>query len=1274
MLIVPDLGAMRTFARVACATARAARAANIASSDPRIIIPETHPVETLQQLDREAADNVEGRRPIVALGAGEGGLPALQQFFRQVPSDSGMALIVILRLPPDGDRDLAALLAPQSAIPVTEVAESTSVETNHVYVVPPDQHVVMVDGTIRLSDRERPEDGVAPIDMLFRTLAETHGLDAAAVVLSGNGADGAMGIQRIKEMGGLTLAQDPADAEAGEMPQRAVATGMVDVVLPAAELPAKIVGYWRRAETVQLSAAASPEPLAEEDVLREIFALLRMRTGHDFSQYKRSTILRRLSRRMQVTYADTPLAYLTLLQGSLEETRALLRDFLISVTNFFRDREAWEALEAVVPRLFTAKTAGDQVRVWVTGCATGEEAYSVAILLHEHAARHDDPPSIQVFATDIDDDAITVARQGVYPETIAVDVEPARLRRYFTAEPGHYRVKQEIRDLVLFAPHNLLRDPPFSRLDLVTCRNVLIYLNRGVQEQILRLFHFALHPDGHLLLGTSESTDGVPDLFAPVDRGHRLFQRRTVPTSAPLLVAVLPMLERRQPTRTPAPPDVADGHLSFGALHQDLLLEHVPPSILVSTAYDVVHVSAGAGQFLQFGEGEPSRNLLDVAHPDLRLELRTALYAAGQHGGETVVRRLPVDIKGRRLIELVVSPIREPDWAHGFILIVLREIAEIEEIVQQDGSDIEPMVRQIEDELRRTKDQLRLTVEQYETAAKEHRAANEELQAINEEARATSEELETSKEELQSANEELTTLNQALKHSLEEARRANNDLQNLMAATEIGTIFLDRELRIMRYTPSAQALFNVLPADINRPLVHITHRLVYDELLRDAEHARVTREPVEREVSSHDGRWYLAQLLPYQTSDAGVTGVVLTFVDITERKHDELRLRERDEQLALAQRAGRVGFWSFDAVTGTGFVSEECRVLLGDMNATDNDSFEAWLVARAHPDDRARVDAIRQSGNQSMSEHDLEFRIEHPERGERWILVRSRILPAGNGENGRLLGVAVDVTERKHGEAERERLHAIEREARAAAEEAVRIRDQFLSVASHELRTPLTTLQGYANMLQRPGPARNDGGERSRRMVATIVLQSERLNTLIGQLLDASRLQRGQFELHRRPLDLAELVDRAVDEFRMTLPTDGPEPAHTVELSGADAAVLVLGDADRLHQVLQNLLSNAVKYSPDEGLVQVRVAMDATDASLEVEDRGIGIPAEARDNLFQPFYRAYLDDNRSPAGLGIGLYVVHEIVTRHGGRIEVTSVEGKGSTFRVVLPLHTETE
>jgi len=855
-------------------------------------------VDTPQAAD-EAVENLEADFPIVGVGASAGGLKALQQFFQHMPDDSGMAFVVILHLSPTYESNAASLLQHFTAMPVVQVNEAVPVAPNRIYVIPPTKHLTMADGMVRLQEPGGPRERRAPIDLFFRTLADTHGRLATGVVLSGSGADGANGLMRIKEHGGVALAQDPEEAEYADMPRSAIATGLVDYVLPIAALPGALIEYWRGVENLRLLAESLPQPDDDAETLRQILALLRARTNHDFSQYKHPTLLRRIARRMQVNAVSTLSSYLTILRAKPEEAQALLRDLLISVTNFFRDQDAWLALESIIPQMFAAKRLDDQVRVWVAGCATGEEAYSVAILLYEYAATLDAPPAIQIFASDIDEDAIATARQGLYPETIAVDVPPERLARFFTSEQGRYRVKKEIRDLVLFAVHNVLRDPPFSRLDLITCRNLLIYLNRDVQEQLLQLFHFTLRPNGALLLGASESTDGIPSLFTVIDKAQRLFERRTVPSTTPPNMPTMPLVGPAHRQIASAGQASVDGSMrSFNELHQRLLAEYSPPSVIINETYDIAHLSRGGGRFLEFTEGEMSPNLIKLIHPDLRIELRTALLSAAQQNARIETRRVRLDLQGEaRLVSLIVQPLQAPEWARGYCLVVFDDVADISDSERPLAGDAEPLIGQLEEELQRTKDQLRTTIEQYETAVEEYKAANEELQAINEELRAASEELETSKEELQSVNEELITVNQEMKHKVEELSQTNNDLQNLMASTNIGTIFIDRELRIKFYTPSAQVLFNLIPSDLSRPLAHVTHTLEYDKLPQDAAHVLETLTIITREIRSTSGRWYLARLIPYRTTEDQIDGVTLTFVDITDRKQSEDALRESELRL-----------------------------------------------------------------------------------------------------------------------------------------------------------------------------------------------------------------------------------------------------------------------------------------------------------------------------------------------------------------------------------------
>jgi PAS domain S-box-containing protein len=836
---------------------------------------------------------------VVGIGASAGGVKALKDFFAAMPSDSGMAFVVILHLSQQHESNLSEIIQHETQMPVRQVTETVGVEPNTVYVIPPAKHLEMTDGIIRPRDPIREKGVRVPIDRFFRTLADAYGRKAVSIILSGTGTDGTLGMKHIKGRDGFAIVQDPLDAEYDGMPRSAIDTKIVDVVLPVAEMPEKLLFVRDSNEKLRLTDGHDGEVGSEIkhiNRLADVLTLLRVRTGHDFSNYKRPTIIRRIARHLQIHETDDLEKYLEILRDRPDEVLSLLKNLLINVTNFFRDKESFAALEKkVIPSLFEGKSADDNVRVWVAGCSSGEEAYSVAILLHEYAATLPDPPKVQIFASDVDDDVISEARDGRFTEAVVSDVSHERLRLYFTKEDDLYRVRKSIREMILFAPHNILRDPPFSRLDLIACRNVLIYLNRETQEKVLNIFHFALRPGGRLFLGSSESAESVANLFSPIDKKHRIYQRRPdveswhLPPEMPLPGVWKPRLadplSRIQPNLH-----------SSAELHHRLVERYAPPSVLVDEEGEILHLSENAGRYLRFAGGTPSNNLLKVIDPALLADVRAALFEANKDDKSVEAKNIRVTIDGKEeSVDVIVRPVKTPDARALVIFETERETSEeqsVHSIIAGDKA-MEGVVRRMEDELRHVKDQLRNTIEQYETSTEELKASNEELQAINEELRSATEELETGKEELQSVNEELTTVNQELKGKVDEVARINSDLENLMRSTEIATIFLDRSLQIKLYTPPASEIFNVIPTDVGRPLKHITHNLAPDNFSADA--ARVLKDlrPIEREVRSSDGRHFIARFLPYRGVDEKISGVVLTFIDITDR------VVAREEQMRL---------------------------------------------------------------------------------------------------------------------------------------------------------------------------------------------------------------------------------------------------------------------------------------------------------------------------------------------------------------------------------------
>ena len=936
--------------------------------------------------------------PIVGIGASAGGLSAFEAFFSGMPADAkpGMAFVLVQHLAPDHKSILTDLISRYTSMHVSEVSDGLVVQPNCAYIIPPNRDMAFLNGALHLMEPSAPRGQRLPIDFFFRSLAQDQGERAIGVVLSGTGSDGTLGVRAIKGEGGMVMVQNPASTEYDGMPRSALSTGMVDYELPPAEMPAQLMAYVRHALGKPPRNAQS-EPPEAESALKKIFILLRSQTGHDFSLYKPSTIRRRIERRMAVHQVETITGYVKFLQQNSIEVEALFRDMLIGVTNFFRDPAAFKELEEkVIPELFANKPQGATIRVWVPGCSTGEEAYSIAILLQEQLEVLKRNFKVNVFATDIDSNAIATARAGLYSGGVATDITPERLARFFSAEPegGSYRVHKSIRDMLIFSEQDLIKDPPFSKLDLISCRNLLIYMGGELQKKVIPLFHYALNPRGYLFLGTSETVGDFVELFSVLDRKLKLYQRKEDMNGSRLPSIgrfVPPMSAEKEPLTPYAAAGADSAKLSLRSLTEQAILQHVSTvGALVNAKGNILYLHGRSGLYLEPAVGEVGvYNILKMAREGLRRELTTALHKAT--GTREPVRRPGLRVKTNGDFTLVDLTIQSLDAAtaaantpplymvvldaaqpadHGHRTAVRDALDEATERPQ----DTDERILALKRELRAKDEYLQSSHEELETSNEELKSSNEEMQSVNEELQSTNEELETSKEELQSVNEELATVNAELQTKVADLSRANNDMNNLLAGTGIATIFVDHQLRILRFTPATTRIINLILSDIGRPVYHIASNLEgYDTLMADIQAVLETLTPKEIEVQTVDGKWYTTLIRPYITLENVIEGAVITFYDITETKNSNALMQQAQGQLRLAAAVrdssaatlaldaqGRITAWNAAARRLYGWSEEEALAMtIRDITPDELKAGELEAVMLAAADDAAQAYSTR---------------------------------------------------------------------------------------------------------------------------------------------------------------------------------------------------------------------------------------------------------------------------------------------------------------------------
>jgi two-component system CheB/CheR fusion protein len=954
---------------------------------------------------------------IVAIGASAGGLEALIEFFDHMPADSGIAFVVVTHRSPEHASLQPSLLQRHTAMPVREVTDGMQVQPNMVSLAPPMGKLALLNGIFRVMDAGEHDTMRLPIDYFLRMLAEDQEEGAICVILSGTGTDGTLGLKAVKARGGLALVQDPATAKYAGMPQSALATGLVDFVLAPRDIPEQLLAYTRN-EPLRAVPNSHDDGTFLAAVLPKIFVLLRERTGNDFSSYKISTIRRRVERRMKVHRVDMPTEYLRFLQETPHELDLLFKELLISVTQFFRDPEAFAVLgEKILPQMLANRAPEESIRVWVPGCATGEEAYSLAIILQEVMDRINKHCSVQIFATDLDDQAITVARMGQYPEGIAADVSAARLARFFIKEDNLYRVRKDIREMVVFAVQNLLKDPPFTKLNLVSCRNLLIYLDNSVQKQLMPLFHYVQKPNGILFLGLSETIGTFTDHFDVIDKKWKLFQRKEVSTTLHPVTNFVTLADM-VPLTSGSSPNFAAGHNEVALaprIEQLLLSTYVPPSVVVTDRGEVVYVHGRTGHYLELAPGLRNRNILDMAREGLRHELAFAIQQAAAHDDVTVRRSVHVKANGDTInVKLTVKKILDPEPMRGLLLVVFEtEAAEESLPAQRPASASRSRQRSraagLEQELAYTQAHLQRTVEELETANEELRATNEEVQSTNEELQSSNEELETSREEMQSLNEELQTVNAELQSKVEEFSQANNDMQNLLNSTNVATIFLDSALCIKRFTRQVTRVVKLIDSDVGRPLSDLANNLNYANLLADAKEVLQTLVFKEAEVCTTEGTWFLMRLMPYRTTENMIDGLVITFVDISKLKATE-RLVSEQHYASYIMQVLREPLLVLDT---------ELRVIAATQRFYNMFQLRPGQVENQllYELDHGQwnIPALRQLFETTLPKNSVcnDFEVDHtfPGVGRKVMLLNARYLEGKANQSGRILVAIEDVTE-----------------------------------------------------------------------------------------------------------------------------------------------------------------------------------------------------------------------------------------------------------------------
>ncbi|MBD2261187.1 chemotaxis protein CheB [Pseudanabaena sp. FACHB-2040] len=1235
-------------------------------------------------MDIERLARTDAPFPIVGIAASAGGLEAFTDLLSHLPADTGMAFVLIQHLSPDHESLLSEILGRVTEIPVQQVQDQVPVEPNEIYVIPPNNQMTLENGIFHLAPRQKVLGKYMPGDAFFESLAVDRGNKAIAVVLSGMDGDGSRGLKAVKVAGGVTFAQCEASAKFDSMPNTAVATGYVDFVLPPQAIAAELVTISRSPLLSDSEPLRAVKELPEaDDALTTIFALLRTTIGVDFTLYKPKTIERRMQRRMLLYKLESLEEYAQYLQEHPAEVQALYEEILIHVTSFFRDPETFEQLKTqVFPTISQNKTADTPIRIWVAGCSTGEEVYSIAICLLEFFSDRATMPPIQIFATDISETAINRARSGFYLDSQMEAVSAERRNRFFIPlATGGYQISSAVRELCVFARHNLGGDPPFSNLDLISCRNVLIYLSDPLQERIMSLFHYSLNLTGFLVLGTSESVKTASDLFTSVHETAKIYTRKLTSTR-PLFSFTTSSYPVVGGERQPQVVETIANNFDLAREIDGLISNrYAPVSVVTNDQMHILHLRGDLDPYLRLSPGTTELDVLLMAREGLTIPLRTALYQAQtqnvavrqEHIGiETGQRGSPTDQRSPTQLNLEVIPFQPAAANTLYFLVIFEAILSptsqptSTSTERQDSETLEREIVQLRQALAAATQRelsaqahLQAVIQEHSYLNQSLRVANEEILSSNEELQSTNEELQTAKEEILATNEELATTNDELRSRNLQQNRDNSDLNNFVDSISVPILMLTNDLRIRRFTPAAQRLFNFISSDVGRPFNDLRTDFDVSNLESMALEVLETLNTKEQELQTQGGNWYALRIRPYRTTENQIDGVTMVFLDIDALKRHAASLEVARNYAEAIVETVQTPLVVLNADLEVNTVNRSfCEMFQVSVSETVQFSlFELGNGQWNIPQLRSALEEILVNNHQIQ---DLEVERYFEQIGQKTMLFNACKLQQSNHTAMILLAIE-DITERQQFEAERSQLLAQEQAARQSAETANRAKDEFLSNLSHELRTPLNTILGWAHQLR----AHTTLNEATVSRALEVIERSARAQTqLIEDILDTSRIISGKLHLHNRPLDLCLVVQAAIETVQLSA------EAKNIQIIAQLSSQNIVGDANRLQQVFWNLLLNAIKFTPSNGRIEITLEDVQGQAQIQVTDTGQGISADLLPYIFDRFRQGDSSTTKVKAGLGLGLSIVRYLIELHGGTVQAASPgEGQGATLTVRLPL-----